>query len=156
MTTPMSMLDALGYLAAGLVLATFCAKSMVLLRMIAIVSNIAFIAYGFEAGLWPILVLHTAMLPLNLLRLRGALRVFAPWHNPCERRALDPLARSLARSVGLRSPGSDSTARRRTSQKQRSPRNVRHLAHQGVPQTTAHTLNRWKTQCAARSYSSSQ
>jgi hypothetical protein len=46
MTTPMSMLDALGYLAAGLVLATFCAKSMVLLRMIAIVSNIAFIAMG--------------------------------------------------------------------------------------------------------------
>ena len=145
MTTPMSMLDALGYLAAGLVLATFCAKSMVLLRMIAIVSNIAFIAYGFEASLWPILILHTTMLPLNLLRLRDALRVFSPRQ-----------ARPLARSVGLSSPGLDSTARRRTSQKRRSPRNVRHRAHQGIPQTTVHTLNRWRTQCAARSYSSSR
>jgi hypothetical protein len=66
----MSALDGLGYFAASLVLATFCARSMVLLRIIAIASNFAFIAYGSAAGLWPILALHTVMLPLNLVRLR--------------------------------------------------------------------------------------
>jgi hypothetical protein len=66
----MTAIDALGYLAAGLVLATFCAKSMATLRWFAIASNIAFIAYGAAADLWPILLLHAAMLPLNLYRLR--------------------------------------------------------------------------------------
>jgi hypothetical protein len=34
--------DALGYVAAGLVFATFCAQRMALLRALAIASNVAF------------------------------------------------------------------------------------------------------------------
>jgi len=59
-----------GYFAASLVFATFCTKRMVPLRTIAIVSNIAFIIYGYLGELWPILVLHTALLPMNIYRLR--------------------------------------------------------------------------------------
>lgn len=69
----MTTVDALGYVASSLVLATFTAKSMVGLRALAIGSNLAFIAYGLSAALWPILLLHSIMLPLNLLRLREAL-----------------------------------------------------------------------------------
>jgi hypothetical protein len=69
----MTALDLLGFFAAGLVLATFCAHTMVTLRLLAISSNIAFIVYALAAGLWPILVLHLCMLPLNAHRLRGAL-----------------------------------------------------------------------------------
>jgi hypothetical protein len=69
----MTAVDALGYLAASLVLATFCAKEMVPLRALAIASNIAFVAYAFFAGLGPILLLHSLMLPMNILRLREAL-----------------------------------------------------------------------------------
>jgi hypothetical protein len=69
----MTTVDALGYLAASLVLATFCAKKMVPLRALAIASNIAFVAYAVVAGLGPILLLHSVMLPLNILRLREAL-----------------------------------------------------------------------------------
>jgi hypothetical protein len=69
----MTEVDTLGYLAATLVLATFTAKNMVALRALAIGSNLAFIAYGLLAGLWPILLLHLIMLPLNLIRLREAL-----------------------------------------------------------------------------------
>src|SRR4029077_19470289 len=70
----MKTVDALGFLAASLVLATFCAKKMVPLRALAIASNIAFVAYAFVAGLGPILLLHSVMLPLNILRLREVLR----------------------------------------------------------------------------------
>lgn len=63
------MVDALGYLAAGIVFLTFCMKTMLALRVIAIVSNIAFIGYALGAGLTPILFLHGALLPLNVLRL---------------------------------------------------------------------------------------
>ena len=68
----MTAVDGLGYLAAALVLATFCAKSMVPLRALAIASNIAFVTYGFFDGLWPILLLHSVMLPMNAMRLREA------------------------------------------------------------------------------------
>lgn len=61
-----------GYLAATLVFATFCTTRMVPLRAFAIGSNIAFIGYGYLGDLWPILILHAAMLPMNVHRLRQA------------------------------------------------------------------------------------
>jgi len=64
----------LGYVAAGLVFATFCATRMASLRALAIVSNVAFIGYGFLDDLWPILVLHCAMLPMNIQRYRQSVR----------------------------------------------------------------------------------
>ena len=68
-------LNLLGYSAASLVLATFCAKSMVTLRVLALCSNVAFVIYAIAASLWPILLLHAVMFPLNLFRLGEALGV---------------------------------------------------------------------------------
>jgi uncharacterized protein YjiS (DUF1127 family) len=68
----MALTNVIGYIAAGLVFATFCAKRMVPLRMLAIVSNIGFISYGALLGLWPIVLLHSGMLPMNLVRLHQA------------------------------------------------------------------------------------
>jgi uncharacterized protein YjiS (DUF1127 family) len=64
--------DLIGYIAASLVFAAFCAKRMVPLRMLAIASNIGFISYGSLLGLWPIVLLHSFMLPINVLRLHQA------------------------------------------------------------------------------------
>ena len=85
--------DALGYVAAGLVFATFCAKRMASLRALAIVSNVAFIGYGFLDSLWPILVLHSAMLPMNIQRYRQSVR------GHCSTRTAD-----AGLPVGRRSP----------------------------------------------------
>jgi hypothetical protein len=65
----MDVAEGLGYLASGLVVGTFCMKTMQPLRIVAIGSNFAFIAYGLAEGLMPILILHTILLPLNVLRL---------------------------------------------------------------------------------------
>jgi CRP/FNR family cyclic AMP-dependent transcriptional regulator len=65
----MEMIDTVGYLAAGLVLATFCMRSMGTLRMVAIASNLAFIAYGYVGSLAPGLLLHVLLLPVNIYRL---------------------------------------------------------------------------------------
>lgn len=69
------------WLAASLVFASFFMKTIVSLRTLAIVSNIVFIAYallGVHHGIFdkvlPIFVLHIALLPLNLARLREARR----------------------------------------------------------------------------------
>jgi hypothetical protein len=59
------VIDAIGYLAAGLVLATFCMRSMGALRSLAVASNIAFISYGYLGGFPPVLLLHVLLLPIN-------------------------------------------------------------------------------------------
>ena len=64
-----------GYLAAVLVFLTFYMKTMIPLRMIGICSNCMFIIYGSLDGLYPVLVLHLILLPLNGLRLREMLRL---------------------------------------------------------------------------------
>ena len=71
----MSGVDGLGFLAAGLVFATFCMKRLVPLRAVAISSNLAFILYGYSAGLKPVLGLHLILLPVNVFRLLQALPV---------------------------------------------------------------------------------
>ena len=58
-----------GYLASVLVLATLAMKNMHLLRITAILSNIAFITYGALYQLPPIIGLHLLLLPINLVRL---------------------------------------------------------------------------------------
>jgi hypothetical protein len=63
------MTDLIGYAAASAVLATFLMRSMVPLRLIAILSNIQFLCYGYLAHIYPVLVLHAALLPINIARL---------------------------------------------------------------------------------------
>jgi hypothetical protein len=66
--------SAIGFIASGLVLATFGMKDMVNLRIVAICSNIAFIMYGFVLDLPPVLILHVMLLPLKGWRLIGVLK----------------------------------------------------------------------------------
>ncbi len=66
----MDRVQAIGYLAALITLATFYMKTMIPLRIVGIVSNFTWIAYGALAGVYPPLVLHVLLLPLNFIRLQ--------------------------------------------------------------------------------------
>jgi CRP/FNR family transcriptional regulator, cyclic AMP receptor protein len=59
----------MGWCAAALVLTSFYLKTMIPLRMVAMVSNAVFIAYGLQVGATPIVVLHALLFPLNAVRL---------------------------------------------------------------------------------------
>jgi len=59
----------IGYTASLLVFSTFYMKTMIPLRCVAIASNVAFLAYGYFAGLYPVFLLHAVLLPLNVFRL---------------------------------------------------------------------------------------
>lgn len=63
------LVDLLGFAASAFVFLAFSMKRMLALRVTAIASNVAFIAYGAAAWLPPILILHGALLPLNAVRL---------------------------------------------------------------------------------------
>ena len=58
-----------GFLAAGLVITAFCMKDILHLRIVAVASNVAFLAYGIAFGLIPVWLLHLVLLPVNLVRL---------------------------------------------------------------------------------------
>ena len=63
----LSVTDGIGFVAAALVLATFCMRSMTALRWVALASNLAFIAYAYLENLAPVLLLHALLLPVNPL-----------------------------------------------------------------------------------------
>jgi hypothetical protein len=65
----MSWVDYVGFLAALTVLATFCMDTILPLRGLAIASNILFIVYGFAAQLYPVLLLHAVLLPINISKI---------------------------------------------------------------------------------------
>jgi len=71
----MSWVDGLGYVAALFVFATYSMKTMIPLRILGIGSNIFFIAYGYFGSLYPNLILHMVLLPLNGLRLYQMVRL---------------------------------------------------------------------------------
>jgi hypothetical protein len=64
----MSVGELVGWLAAGSMIATFSSKKKVTLRGFAVASNLLFILYGMSAQLFPILVLHLILLPINLVK----------------------------------------------------------------------------------------
>ena len=65
----MSWVDYVGFLAALTVLATFCVDTIFPLRGLAIASNILFIVYGTAAQLYPVLLLHALLLPINIIKI---------------------------------------------------------------------------------------
>ncbi len=91
MSAGMNANDWVGYLASLLVLVTFCMQGMVLLRAVAIASNVAFIAYAVLAGIGPVMLLHALLLPMNVYRLWQALH--APrWQRASDRRRVTAAA----------------------------------------------------------------
>jgi predicted ABC-type exoprotein transport system permease subunit len=65
----MPMADWLGYAASLAVLTTFLMRTMQPLRLVAILSNVLFVAYGYIDHIQPVFLLHLTLLPINLWRL---------------------------------------------------------------------------------------
>lgn len=68
------MTNLLGYAASCAVLATFLMRTMVMLRLVGILSNLLFIWFGFIAHIYPVFLLHIVLLPINLWRLIREIR----------------------------------------------------------------------------------
>jgi len=67
--------ELLGYAGAAVNIVTYSMRTMIPLRIMPIASNCIFIIYGGIGGVYPILVLHAVLLPLNAFRLREMLRL---------------------------------------------------------------------------------
>ena len=65
----MSWIDFLGFAAALSVLASFSMSTILALRTLALLSNVLFILYGLCAHIYPVLMLHIILLPINSIKL---------------------------------------------------------------------------------------
>ena len=63
------IIQAVGWLAVVLKLATFATHSMIPLRVLAMASSVCFIIYSGVFHVWPLLVIELILLPLNAYRL---------------------------------------------------------------------------------------
>ncbi|WP_426960142.1 Crp/Fnr family transcriptional regulator [Muricoccus radiodurans] len=96
------LLNGLGYAAAAATIVSQRMRTMIPLRAAAIAANLLFIAYGAFGRYWPTLILHLILLPLNIERLIGMLRLVkrirfaaqgdfnADWLRPYTRRCSMP------------------------------------------------------------------
>lgn len=71
----MNYVTIVGFVAAGLVIATLSMRTMIPLRVVGIASNVAFVTYGILFHSYPTIVLHSILFPLNVYRLREMLNL---------------------------------------------------------------------------------
>jgi len=83
---PVHWVQLVGYAASLLVFSTFYMKTMIPLRCVAIASNVAFLTYGYVGALYPVFLLHSLLLPLNVFRLRQMYRLKERLHQSLEQR----------------------------------------------------------------------
>jgi len=63
------IIEAVGWLAAGLKVATLAMKSMIPMRLVAIASSVCFIIYSAVFQIWPLLAVELFLLPIIAYRL---------------------------------------------------------------------------------------
>jgi CRP/FNR family transcriptional regulator, cyclic AMP receptor protein len=63
------------WVASLLTFTTFYMKTMVPLRVVGILSNVAFLAFALIEHIVPVIILHGTLLPLNIFRLREILKL---------------------------------------------------------------------------------
>lgn len=62
-------IEAIGWLASAITIATYVMNTMISLRVLALASSVLFIAYAFMLQLWPLMVMEAILLPINGYRL---------------------------------------------------------------------------------------
>jgi CRP/FNR family cyclic AMP-dependent transcriptional regulator len=94
------------WVAAALVFASFFMRTMIPLRLAAIASNVAFVGYalvGLKYGIfgrvYPILVLHASLLPLNIVRLLQIKRLINAVHEASRSESVEYLVPYMKRET---------------------------------------------------------
>jgi hypothetical protein len=137
----MSHWDVIGYFAAGMVFVAFGMKEMVPLRVVAMLSNLAFVTYGLGLDLAPVWLLHAVLLPLNGWRLVQALR-FAGRRIRIDLDAGESglAARKLHRSIAVQREARTTGGRGESADKQVQSRIAATLVHEAAREPHVHPL----------------
>jgi len=100
MTLDVLTADAAGWIAAMLTACCFASTRMLRLRALALMANLAFIAYGSLAGLLPVLALHLMLAPLNAWHLARQWRAARAAVEAGRHKAAPPVTAHVQRNAG--------------------------------------------------------
>jgi hypothetical protein len=67
--------DVAGYIGGILIVLSFFNKTMIPLRAMGAMSNLCFVAYGYLDAVYPMMMLHATLFPLNVVRFRQMVRL---------------------------------------------------------------------------------
>jgi CRP/FNR family cyclic AMP-dependent transcriptional regulator len=70
----MPWIEAIGYLGSALAILTYWMREMLPLRIAAVLGCVCFLTYGLLIGRYPLIVMESTLLPINLYRLVELLR----------------------------------------------------------------------------------
>ena len=62
-------IEAVGWAASALTVATYAMNTMMTLRILALLSSVCFLIYGYANALWPLMAMEATLLPINAYRL---------------------------------------------------------------------------------------
>jgi CRP/FNR family transcriptional regulator, cyclic AMP receptor protein len=62
-------IEAVGYAGTGFTILAYGAKHLIPLRIAAILSSLAFLAYGLLSHSYPLVLMEVVLLPINIFRL---------------------------------------------------------------------------------------
>lgn len=65
----LDLIEAMGWLAAVLTVATYAVRTMMALRILALVSSLVFVGYAAVLQLWPLVGMELILIPINVYRL---------------------------------------------------------------------------------------
>ena len=65
----LDLIEAVGWTASALTVATYAMNTMMTLRILALLSSVCFLIYGYANGLWPLMAMEATLLPINAYRL---------------------------------------------------------------------------------------
>ena len=99
-------IDLIGYLGGGVTLWSLYQKTMIPLRVGAVVGNVGFMAFGLLVPSYPTLILHTLLLPLNTYRMIQMIRLVREIREAASQtNSLDPLIPYMKEKAGTRGNG---------------------------------------------------
>lgn len=76
------IIEVIGWFAAGLCILVFAGSNALQSRVIAICANLMFILYGVLLSLFPVVVLHLILLPINIYKIRKLIIAGSAANNP--------------------------------------------------------------------------
>jgi CRP/FNR family transcriptional regulator, cyclic AMP receptor protein len=77
-----SWIDLIGYIGALVALMTFCMTTMLYLRFAALCTNVLLFSFGVLTGMYPTMVLHLVLFPINTFKILQILRLVGSAERP--------------------------------------------------------------------------
>jgi len=84
------LIEVIGYGGTALTVASYAMRTIIPLRIAAILASLLFIIYGFIIGSWPVIITEAMLVPLNVIRLVQVIRLIRQIDEAADTKEMSP------------------------------------------------------------------